>query len=215
MLAHVLARLKQCRMIDRIVVATAEKDENRAILDLARREGVDGFAGSEDDVLDRYYQAADRYRPENVVRCTGDCPVLDPQVVDRVIGAHLEGKYDYTSNTLRRTYPRGYDTEVMTFKALKKSAEEAQEPREREHVTPYIWEHPSMFKLGEVLADPGQTQPDLRVTVDTAEDFKFLEEIFKALYDQDPFFSVGAVMELMRQRPELRLMNAHVQQKKT
>lgn len=213
-LAHALVRLKCCRMIDHIIVATTTEERDRVLLDLARKEGVEGFAGSESDVLDRYYQAARPHTPDHVVRCTGDCPILDPQVTDHVVRMHLEERNDYTSNTIRRTYPRGYDTEVMTFASLERAAREARADYEREHVTPYIWEHPALFKLGHVLAGPEHTQPDLRVTVDTQEDFDLIHAIFDELYPQDPFFGVGAVMELVRKQPALKLINAHIEQKK-
>ncbi|MFH0983991.1 MAG: glycosyltransferase family protein [Candidatus Omnitrophota bacterium] len=213
-LAHALARLKRCRMIDHIIVATTTEERDRVLLDLARKEGVEGFAGSESDVLDRYYQAARSHTPDHVIRCTGDCPILDPKVTDDVVQRHLEERNDYTSNTIRRTYPRGYDTEVMTFASLERAAREARADYEREHVTPYIWEHPALFKLGHVLASPDRTQPDLRVTVDTQEDFDLIESIFDALYPTDPLFGVDAVMELIRKQPELKSINAHIEQKK-
>ncbi|HNX68455.1 MAG TPA: glycosyltransferase family protein [Candidatus Omnitrophota bacterium] len=212
MLLHSIVRLKRCRSLDRIVIATGDRKENQPILELARAEGVEGFAGSENDVLDRYCQAADRYKPQHVVRCTGDCPMLDPNIIERIIKTHVDGGFDYTSNTLERSYPRGYDTEVMTFASLKKAASEARVPYEREHVTPYIWEHPSWFKLGQVRAKSDQMQPTLRVTVDTPEDFRFIQEIFEALYAQDHFFGIDSVMALVRRRPEL-IVNSHVQQK--
>jgi len=213
-LAHAIARLKKCRFVDHIIVATTTHDRDRVLLDLAQKEGVEGFAGSEDDVLGRYYQAAKRHKPEHVVRCTGDCPILDPQIVDRVIETHLKEGNDYTSNTLQRSFPRGYDTEIMKFTALEKAAAEAKAPYEREHVTPYIWEHPETFELGHVLADEACRQPDLRVAVDTAEDFDLMRKLFDALYGKDPLFSVGDVIELVQKRPELKRINAHIEQKK-
>lgn len=213
LLSHVLARLKQCLLIDHIIVATTTKDRDQVLLDLAKKDGMEGFAGSEDDVLDRYYHAARRHKPEHVVRCTGDCPMLDPELTDDVIRRHLEAGVDYTCNTVPRSFPRGYDTEVMTFAALKKAAGEAKEPYEREHVTPYIFEHPDLFRMEQVIAEGERFLPDLRLTVDTEEDLALVRTIFDLLYAKNPHFGIRDVLDLLKKEPKLREINSKIQQK--
>ncbi len=214
LIVHSLDRLKRCRLIDHIILATSSLAGDKPLLDVAQRERVEGFAGSEDDVLERYYQAARPHSPQVVVRVTGDCPMLDSQITDFVIQEHLRGGADYTSNALERSYPRGYDTEVFNWEALQRAAHAARSVDEREHVTPYIYQHPELFKIKKVIAPPDQYDPALRLCVDTVEDFKLIEEVFNALYPAEPFFGIQSVLGLFKRRPELRLINAHIEQKK-
>lgn len=213
MIAHTINRLKQCRNVDQIVLATSRLPEDRRLIDLAASLGTDSFTGSELDVLDRFYQAGKQYQAQVVVRCTGDCPVIDPEVTDLIIDRHLKNGNDYTSNTVVRTYPRGLDTEVMNFEVLERAAREAQEPFEREHVTPYIYQRPDIFTVEQVEAESNRRQPWLRLTVDTQEDFDFMTRIFDELYDETPFFSVDDVLTLINRKPELKNINRHIQQK--
>ncbi len=213
MIAHTIDRLKKSSRIAKIVLATTNLVEDRALVDLASSLKIESFAGSENDVLDRFYQAGKRYPADVVVRCTGDCPVIDWQVTDRVIDQHLKNENDYTSNTVTRSYPRGLDIEVIQFKALERCAKEAKLPHEREHVTPYIYQHPELFPIGQVEAEKSRWQPDLRLTVDTQEDFDFMTKIFDALYDQNRFFLVNDILNLLNQKPQLKEINRHVRQK--
>lgn len=214
LIVHTLDRLKQCREIDHIVLATSVLPQDKVLIETAQKAGVEGFGGSEEDVLGRYYEAARRYRPEIVIRCNGDCPMIDPTVSDFVITRHRENGKDYTSNSVTRSYPRGMDTEVMNFGILERAAKEAKANYEREHVTPYIYQHPELFSLEQVVAEKDQYDPDLRLCVDTVEDFELIRQVFEALYPKDPYFSVDQVLKLLRERPELKEINAHIQQKK-
>lgn len=213
LIVHTLDRLRQCKTLDHIILATSTLPQDQVLLNLAKEEGIEGFAGSEEDVLDRYYRAALRHRPETVVRCTGDCPLIDPEVTDLVVRRHWEKKRDYTSNTLVRSYPRGLDTEAMKFVILERAAREAVKDYEREHVTPYIYKHPELFSIEQVRAEPQKTLPDLRLCVDTIEDFELIREVFENLYDRNPFFPVEEIVALVGSHPEMMKINAHVQQK--
>ena len=139
------------KIYNEIVIDTT-KNKNNLILELAQEYNVKSFIGSEKDVLDRYYQAARKYKANVIVRITSDCPLIDPEVVDKVIRYYLENKskLDYVSNTLTCSYPRGLDVEVFSLRALKKACQEAKEPYQREHVTPYIYEYPETFRLANV-----------------------------------------------------------------
>lgn len=213
LIVHTLDRLRRCQTLDHIILATSTLPGDQALLNLAKEIGIEGFAGSEEDVLDRYYRAALRYQPETVVRCTGDCPVIDPEVTDLVVRRHWEKGRDYTSNTLVRSYPRGLDTEAMRFINLERAAREATKDYEREHVTPYLYKHPELFSIEQVRAEPSRTLPELRVCVDTIDDFELIRQVFENLYDQNPFFSGKDIVALVRSHPELMQINAHVLQK--
>ncbi len=213
LILHMIERLRRCKKIDHLVLATSTSPRDKILIETAKQNGVDVFAGSEADVLDRFYQAARLHSPEQVVRLTGDCPLIDPVVTDLVIDHHLKKRADYTSNVVTRCYPRGLDTEVMTFKALEKAAKEAARPHEREHVTPYFYEHPKLFSIEQVVAGPAEFMPDLRLTVDTPEDLALVTQIFLSLYDKKPDFSLDDILQLIKDKPQLKNLNAHVQQK--
>jgi len=216
-LAHVVERVKACGLIDLVVVATTTSSMDEAIRDEAGRLGAGCFRGSELDVLDRYYRAAKEYGADTVIRITSDCPLMDPELlcgmVERFNRMRDEGtRVDYLSNVRTRTYPRGLDVEVFTFHALERAYKEAGKEYEREHVTPYINTHPEIFSLHEVKSD--EDFSGYRWTLDTEDDFRLIEEIYKALYVEGRIFRTDEALALMKRRPELRELNAHVEQKK-
>lgn len=202
MLWHVINRVKRCKNIDKIVLATSELEQDDVLEEFARENDIAYFRGSEEDVLSRYYYAATQFNADIIVRLTGDCPLIDPKVVDKVILSHINSSADYTSNVIKRTFPRGLDTEVINFQTLKKAFEEAEEQYQREHVTPYILENPALFKLNSIEARGKIRRPDIRITVDTPEDLKFIRGIFSILYKQNEIFYVEDVIDLLDQRPE-------------
>lgn len=207
-LAHVMARVAACRSIDDIVVATTLSRKDIPILGLCATKGVRVFCGSEDDVLDRYYQVSRLLRPNHVVRITADCPLIDPKVVDRVVRAHLAGRADYTSNTLEPTYPDGQDVEIMRHEALEKAWRSARWSSEREHVTAYIRKHPKTFRLKNLALKPNLSS--CRWTLDEVSDLRFLNAVFSALYRRDRLFGMDAVLGLLRRKPELTRLNSHI-----
>jgi spore coat polysaccharide biosynthesis protein SpsF (cytidylyltransferase family) len=146
-LARVVSRLRRAERVDEIVVATTDSLADDAIVPECHQLKVEYFRGSENDVLDRYYQTARVCAAGAVVRITSDCPVIDPQLVDETIRLLQQQGGDYCSNVLPRTYPRGLDTEVFTVAALEQAWREARDPSEREHVTPYFYRHPELFRL--------------------------------------------------------------------
>lgn len=213
LLAYQLERLQRATTIDQIVVATTTNPQDHQIVDFCRVFPVACFRGSEHDVLDRYYQAAKHFDADVVVRVTADCPLIDPVVLDQVIGLYFNHipPYDYVSNSLERTYPRGLDAEVFSFKALEKAAKEAIDPEEREHVTPYFYRHPEKFSLGCLKNDIDESHH--RWTVDTAEDLELVTRIFEALYSENTQFQMKDVLQLLKQHPEWVAINAHILQK--
>ncbi|WP_394234922.1 cytidylyltransferase domain-containing protein [Niallia oryzisoli] len=214
LLEYQLERVKYAKTIDQVIVATTIKETEQPILELCERLGIDYYRGSEEDVLSRYYEAAKNYHVDAVVRLTSDCPIIDPEVIDKVVNCYLnnQSSVDYVSNTLERTYPRGLDTEVFSFEALSKAYDEAVLSRDREHVTAYFYTNSNLFKLLNVRND--QNFERYRWTVDTEEDFKLIQLILNELYKSNQVFSLEDVIRLLNIYPEWNEINAHIEQKK-
>lgn len=206
MLWRVIERVKKAKKIDRVVVATTDKEEDQTIIKLAEKMGVESFAGSENDVLDRYYRAAKKYGAKIIVRITSDCPLIGPEIIDRAIKSFLESKVDYLSTgRLKSTFPEGLDTEVFSFYALEKAWREAKLPSEREHVTPYIWKNPRTFKIKTIKNDRDLSY--MRWTVDEEKDLNFVREIYKRLYKKNKIFRTENILNLLKKEPELMEIN--------
>lgn len=202
-----LERLQRCKLIDEILLATSIDESDTALAETVKAAGYPVYQGNLDDVLDRYYQCARQSNPAHVVRITGDCPLIDPQVADAVIEKHLRDKNDYTGNVLgETTFPDGLDTEVIKFSALEQAWKDAKLPSEREHVTQYIIKHPEIFRQGSLLCEiPGLGNE--RWTVDEPEDFRFISEVYERLYPAKPDFTLKDVLNLLGRYPELRSIN--------
>jgi spore coat polysaccharide biosynthesis protein SpsF len=209
-LDRVLNRLGRSELIQELLVATTVEPADDAIVEHCERVGRRVFRGSEHDVLDRYYRAAEFMGADVVVRITSDCPVIDPEVTDATIRAFLDRRADYASNTRVRTYPRGLDTEVMTVQALERAWRESTKSYQREHVTPYIYENPGKFKLHGIENDGDCSQH--RWTVDTPEDLQLLRAIYARFGGRDDF-GWREVLEFVERDPSLADINRHIAQK--
>jgi spore coat polysaccharide biosynthesis protein SpsF len=209
-LARVLNRLRRARLIDELLVATTDRPADDAIVKECRSLGVPVSRGDQNDVLDRYFRASQLAKAEAVVRITSDCPLIDPEITDKTIAAFLEARPDYASNVLVRTYPRGLDTEVMSVTALGKAWQAARTSYEREHVTPYIYEHPAEFRLLSVTEN--EDRSGYRWTLDTAEDLEFVRAIYVRLRDK-AMFGWRDVLDLLDREPALVELNRGVMQK--
>jgi spore coat polysaccharide biosynthesis protein SpsF len=212
MLSWSVYRLRKSCMIDQLVVATSTLTRDNAIADWCASENVEIFRGSENDVLDRYYQAAQYFDADTIVRVTGDCPLIDPTLVDQAVSVFLGvwPRLDYLSLEAP-AYPRGLDVEVMSRSALGKTWASTQPPEWREHVTYYIAQHPEIF-LGYLL--PNLTDfpdSDYRWTVDTSEDFRLVENIYRDFGHGD--FSWQDVLVLLKEHPEWQDLNRNTHQK--
>ncbi|MGB7571727.1 MAG: glycosyltransferase family protein [Methanothrix sp.] len=210
MLARVVRRAGRSALIDKLVVATTEKKTDDVIVSECDSLGISCFRGSEDDVLDRYYQAARAFSADSIVRITSDCPLIDPEIIDRVVQAFLDIGPDYASNTIASTYPRGLDVEAFTFDALKKAWDEASADFQHVHVTPYIYQHPEQFKILSVSGE--ENWSNYRWTVDTREDLTLVRAVYEKI-DRDDYFSWRDVLELFRKEPNLAELNRHIRQK--
>lgn len=198
-------RIKRSRLIQQLVIATSTSPLDKVIFDLCKVHGLNCFRGSLDDVLDRFYQASQPHHPDHVVRLTGDCPLSDPELIDDIIQFHLAGNHDYTSNALKPTFPDGLDCELIRMSALEKAWKDAKLKTEREHVTPYFYNHPERFRIGHFESKPNLSH--LRWTVDEADDFSLVTEIYKALYPSKPHFGYRDILDLLEKRPELKTWN--------
>jgi len=208
MLWHVINRLKHAKRLDDTVIATTTLNEDKTILKLASEMGVKGYAGSEDDVLDRYYQAAIRYKADVIVRITADCPLIDPTVIDRAIEFYLNHDFDYVGTGIKPTYPDGLDTEVLSFNALERAWKEASLASEVEHVTPYIKKNPQLFDIKNVENDKDLSY--MRWTVDEERDLKFVREIYKRLYIEGKIFYMDDILNLLKKFPEIMDINKSI-----
>jgi len=213
MLELLVERLRQARKVDEVVIATTVDPSDDSIEELARRMGVGIFRGSMDDVLDRVLKAAQAYKADIIVEMTGDCPLLDPNVVDLAIRTFEEGDYDYVSNIVERTYPRGLDTQVYPTRVLAEVDRKTQDPADRENVSLYIYEHPGEYRLGHFHMEGGADHSGMRLTVDTLEDFQLISRIYELLYPSNPAFTLQDVLRVMNDDQELVKINAHIKQK--
>ena len=209
MIDRVVRRARRIPSVDEAVVATSVLEREAALVEHLNGEGIPVVRGPEEDVLARYIRAMETHEADAVVRLTGDCPLLMPEVSERVIQAFQEGNCDYASNTLERTYPRGLDTEVLAPDALRRADAEATEAVDREHVTRYIRQRPDRFSLCSVTAD--RDQSDLRWTVDEAADLTLVRKIYGELEGMD--FGYHDVLRLLEARPEWTDINRDVEQK--
>jgi glutamate-1-semialdehyde 2,1-aminomutase len=206
MIELLFRRLSKSKRIDKIILATSDDPRNHPLVDHMLSLGYNVFQGSENDVLDRYYQAAKRYHPDTVVRITGDCPLIDPELVDQVIAAYEEKGVDYFSNVLPPTYPDGLDTEVFSFHALERAAQQATRSAEREHVTLFMRES-GLFTTGNLNHEQDLSQE--RWTVDEAADFEVIEAVFNHFHPRTDFGWLE-VMALRQTRPALFNANRHL-----
>lgn len=204
---HVASRVSRSSYVDDVVVATTFKKEDLEIVKYCSSNGIRIFIGSEDDVLDRYYQAAKLFKPDNVIRITADCPLHDPYVIDQIICKHIKDDNDYTSNTIEETFPDGLDCEIMKFYVLEDTWKKAVMASEREHVTQYIIKN-NKYKLGCVLSPVNRKNE--RWTLDTAEDYNFIKKIFARFYSINPEFRSEDIYAFLDSEPELRKINSNI-----
>jgi spore coat polysaccharide biosynthesis protein SpsF len=206
-------RLRRVQRLDQVIVATTVNATDDPIEALAKRIGAGCFRGSEADVLERVLQAARAHGVGLIVEITGDCPLADPATIDRVLDAYHAGQCDYASNVLQRTYPRGLDVQVFPTAVLEDVARRTADPVDHEHVSLYIYSHPERYRLRDVVSGLDPRHAELRLTVDTPEDFALIGAIYEALYPGKPAFGLGDILALLDQRPELARLNQHIQQK--
>jgi len=210
LIEHLIIRLRRVKQSDQIVIATTTKEQDDQIVDLCKRLGVSFYRGSGEDVLSRYYEAALQYKGDLIVRVTSDCPLIDPDIIDKAITFYIEnyGEIDYVSNCLNRTYPKGMDVEVFPFLILKEAYEEAKKENEREHVTPFIRFNTMRYRLHNI--EHSVDLSHYRWTVDTQEDLDLITRIFRSIYHEKPDFTMRDILLVMDENPEWIHVNDHI-----
>ena len=209
-LARVVHRVRRATLAGEVIIATTAKRADDAIVEECQRVSARVFRGEENDVLDRYYHAAQSAGAEAIARITSDCPLIEPEITDNTIRAFLERRPDYASNALQRAYPRGLDTEIMTWDTLARAWREARKPYQRAHVTPYIYENPDQFNILSVRGDTDFGS--YRWTLDTPEDLAFIRAVYERM-GNDNCFSWRDVLALLEREPALVELNRHVTMK--
>jgi spore coat polysaccharide biosynthesis protein SpsF len=209
-LARVVSRTRRATLLNEVVVATTVLPADDMIVRECARLKVAYFRGDELDVLDRYYRAAQEFAAAAIVRITADCPLIDPELTDATIRAGLDQKADYATNSLVLTYPRGLDVEMFTAAALERAWSAASEEYQRVHVTPYLYEHPELFKVVSITDEADHSQ--CRWTLDTAEDLEMIRAIYQHFGNRDDV-RWNEVLDLMENQPDLAALNSQVRQK--
>jgi spore coat polysaccharide biosynthesis protein SpsF len=213
MLWHIVERVRAVASIAEVIVAVPDNPGNEVLRRFCADNQIAVFAGSETDVLDRYYRAAQQFKADPILRITADCPLADPQLIERLIQTYGGGRYDHigvASGAGARLlhegrFPDGLDAECFGFSALDRAWHEATDPRDREHVTRYIWNNKKIFHCGVLTADV--VYPKLRLTVDHPEDFELVTKIYESLYSEGMPFELSDVMKFLEENPGLVDLN--------
>ena len=213
MLGHIVERLRAVPALADVVVATSDREQDEAICAFCAGENIRWLAGSEADVLDRFYRAAVREGGDPLIRITADCPLVDPELVTRLMARYDTGEFDHVAVATGAgamflsggRFPDGLDAECFSFDALARAWREATDALDREHVTPYIWRNKEIFRCGHLLSDTDYSA--MRWTVDTEEDFALIDRIYQALYRSDRPFTMADVLRFLEQNPDLAQKN--------
>ncbi len=210
LLLRMIQRVQNSKLADNIVVATTTEETDDKIEELCIFKNINFYRGHSTDLLDRHFQAALEYNADAVVKIPSDCPLIDPEIIDKVIGYYLNKvhNYDYVSNLHPATYPDGNDVEIFSITALKTAWENAVRELEREHTTPYFWENPDKFRIGNVEWETGLNYSMThRFTIDYMEDYLFIKAVYDELYDNNPKFSLSDILDLLERKPEIKKLN--------
>ncbi len=211
LLIRMAERVLHSKLCGTVVIATTTHSEDDEIEELCQREHIHCFRGHATDLLDRHYQCALLYKADVVLKIPSDCPLIDSALIDRTIRFFLDniGQYDYVSNLHPPSFPDGNDVEAMTFAALEKTWKEATRPLEREHTTPYLWENPDVFRIGNFSWDSGKDYSMThRWTIDYPEDYLFISRIYEELHSANPFFGLDDILNLLEQKVDLLKLNS-------
>lgn len=213
MLLHLYQRLQQVKSLSDIVLATTVNQPDDALEDFAREHGISIFRGSEDDVLSRVIGAAEHAAADVIVEISGDCPLIDPELVAQCIEIHKNNTADFVSNAATASYPGGMDVSIFSLDVLKKSESMVQDPLHREHVCLNIVQHPELFSRLNVVAPPRLNWPELEVLLDEQKDYDLICSLIETLGEQDPYFDCYKIIDFLRANPEIRQLNSSVQRK--
>lgn len=210
LLERMLERVSAAKLIGKIVVATSTNFDDDEIEIFCSNSGYECFRGHLTDLLDRHYQVAVKYKADAIVKIPSDCPLIDPIIIDKVISKYVENDdFDFVSNLHPATYPDGNDVEIMSFSSLECAWKEAVKSYEREHTTPFIWENPELFGIGNVEWESGlDYSTSHRWTIDYAEDYEFIRKVYEELYPPKKLFTMNDILTLIKQKPEIAEINS-------
>jgi len=212
-LSLMIERLKNIEIIDGIIIATTPHNSNKVLIDLAVKENVDYFVGSEDDVLSRVLNAAKHFNVDLIIEVTSDCPLVDKEIVTNCVINYLNNNVDYVSNIIKRTYPRGMDVQVFSTNTLNEVEKLTKNPFDKEHVSTYIYNNPDKYKLLNIEAPIELQAPEYRLTLDEAEDYFLIRKIFEELYPIKKYFNYQDIFNFLKSHPELVLINKNIKHK--
>lgn len=210
LLIRMLERVCYSDQVSKVVVAVTHEEYDDVLVNICRNEDYEVFRGSTDDLLDRHYKAGIENNADAVVKIPSDCPLIDPEIITKVIDYYVSNsdKYDYVSNLHPATYPDGNDVEIMNIEALEEAWKYASKEFEREHTTPYLWENPDKFRIGNVKWETGlDYSMTHRWTIDYMEDYLFIREVYEALFDKNPEFRLNDILEYEKNHPEIKALN--------
>ena len=213
---QIAKRLKHSQKIKQVIVATSNEQDDERIVNLCESKNIDVYAGDLNNVLDRFYNAAKQFSLDLILRVTGDCPAVDHAIIDELIENHIDGRYDFsTLSAIKRTFPKGIDASVFSFELLKEACNSAVHDYEKEHVTSYFYKsHPDKFSILSLEAPFHYKFPELRLTLDTHEDYIFFCALYDSLYETNPHFSLDDILKLINNKPWIIKINESVVQKK-
>ena len=211
LLELMIERVTKAKEIDKIVIVTSNEKQDDVIVELCKKNRIAYFRGSENDVLGRYKKSADKFDAKTIVRLTGDNPITDPKIIDKVVKKFHSGNFDFVSNfyPYPRTYPEGFSVEVFSKEILDEGYYKMQKPSDREHVTFFIWMQPKKYKIFRV--DNNKDISKYRLTLDYEEDYQVIKKIFEELYPNNPSFSMEEVILWLEKNPEIKKINSHIQ----
>lgn len=210
LLYRMFERVAASKMCGKIVIATTTDKSDDVVENLCNKFNMICFRGHPTDLLDRHYQAAKLFSADAVVKIPSDCPLIDKSVIDKVLNYYMENLnyFDYVSNLHPPTYPDGNDVEIMSFKALSDAWENANRELEREHTTPYFWENPDKFRIGNVIWETGlDYSMSHRFTIDYEKDYNFIKQVYDELYSVNPIFTLNDILDLLDRKPEIKKIN--------
>jgi len=193
-----------------IVVAATKEETDIPIIQLCEENDINYYLGHSTDLLDRHYQAAKIFNADVVVKIPSDCPLIDPNIIDKVIKYYIDNKhnFDFVSNLHPPSYPDGNDVEAMTMKSLEDAWQNAELPLEREHTTPFFWDNPDRFRIGNITLETGlDFSMTRRFTIDYEEDYDFIKTVYDELYSENGLFTLDDILNLLNSKPEIKKIN--------
>ena len=211
-----IKRLKLSKLVDEIIIATTLDKRNSVIIDLAQKNEVSYFIGSEENVLERYFEAAKKFKIDLVIRITSDCPFVDPKILDDMLKFYINNNFDYIKNFDEKThYTRGFEIEILSINVLEKVFSWAKTPIEREHVTYFIYTHPELFKVHTYKPNDLKKIEGLRLTIDKEDDLIICKEVYKKLKEKGKSykFTLTDIYKIIEENPELLKINKHINRK--